>query len=312
MHRRAAGVLLGLMLVSCGQPYSNEDLVFLAALPEREQVEARVPEEGGVTHSGLSGSRTAQGLGEVSKLYEDTFAAGRGFNDILGFILGLLDGVRQVPPTTREEERRIWGPFPWERQPTLEGRVVIERTGTGAFTWDIEFRSRDVPDAPWETFVHGTAEAPEAQFRSSKGTVRFPVEDVAAAGMALGGLASFKQMDIRYDATVDPVVVHLEAVRLTGEGVLFTSRRFADGRGVLVFDLRQEWVGGTSGQDHARIITRWQADHRGRADVEILEGDGAGARAAECWGTDFRVTYQVQYWPLGLEDGDAASCIPAE
>ncbi|MCI0574435.1 MAG: hypothetical protein L0Y66_27190 [Myxococcaceae bacterium] len=310
--RGAVGPLFALLLlVSCGQPYSNEDLAFLAALPEREQLETHVPEDVGTTGSGLTASHSALGVGDVSQLYRDTSKAGNDFNSFLEAILGLLDNIRQVPATTREEQRRIWGPYPWEGQRTFEVRVVIDRIADGEFTWDIQFRNRVAVDAPWGTFVHGTAST-DAQFRSGKGTVSIPVAEVAATGVALAGLEVFERMDIAYDAMNDPVEVELNALVVTGEEIAFASRRFVDGSGKFVFDVRRDWVPGSFPQDRARVTTRWLADHRGRADVEILEGDGAGAHALECWGTDFRVTYLGQNWVFGVVDGDPASCIARE
>ena len=58
------------------------------------------------------------------------------------------------------------------------------------------------------------------------------------------------------------------------------------------------------------MTTRWEASGEGRADVVILEGDGAGAKATECWDGAYRVVYQSVNW-LAASVGDVTRCVPA-
>jgi hypothetical protein len=336
-RRLSAGALVALplagLLAGCGQPYSNEDLRFLAALPEREQLEAHVP-GGDASHSdashsdashsdasrsdasrsdalraALTGAPVALALGEEAGAYRQTRQTGDQFNAILTFVLGVLDEVRRLPATTREEDRRTWGPFPWNERPGFEGRVVITRVAEDAFRWSIEFRRRAAAEAAWSTFIQGEARTTTG-FESSSGTMLFPVAEAEAAGLDVGDLAPLQHLGIVYDSSGDPRVVSMDFLARSGDRVTYTSRRAQDGSGALAFRIQGELVQGPAAQDTGLMTTRWDASGAGRSDLVIVAGDGRGAQSVECWGTDFLLTYQAQNWPGGTVLGDATSCVP--
>lgn len=322
-------VLLVGWIAGCGEPYSNEDLVFLAALPEREQLEARVPASEGTSSAGaaraeLAAGTSAAGVGDVSELFKDTRAAADDLNRVVGFPLILLDAVRRFPVTTREENRRIWGPFPSDKQPEFEFRVFIEREAPEAhkFRWAVEYRPRAERGRPWQPLLVGGSSATES-FQRSRGEMSLLVAQAVAAGLDLeddpkqgsAGIEALTSLNIGYDTEADPVTVTLDAEATSGERVSFQSRRAADdSSGLLVFRVRKEFIGRQVGEpaevpDTLQITTRWRASGAGRADVSIVEGNGTGFTALECWGSDSRVVYQETNWN-GASVGVKALCIP--
>jgi hypothetical protein len=57
------------------------------------------------------------------------------------------------------------------------------------------------------------------------------------------------------------------------------------------------------------IVSRWLLDGRGRADVLVVAGDGAGLNEVECWDAQFRVTYSKRSWESPSSTvGSEASC----
>ena len=84
--------------IGCGN-YSNEDLEFMNALPERQDLTAAIP------------ARSAILIG-TADLYRMTRNVALVFNGISEALLTVIDTIRAYPPTTRQPNGRIWGPFP--------------------------------------------------------------------------------------------------------------------------------------------------------------------------------------------------------
>ena len=93
-----------MLAAGCGN-YSNEDLEFTTALPERSQLAAVIP-----VRSSIIGP-------EPAELYRLSRTVALVFNGIVDAFLTLVDGIRAFPPTTRAPNLRVWGPFPAENQP---------------------------------------------------------------------------------------------------------------------------------------------------------------------------------------------------
>src|SRR5690242_6412920 len=91
---------LSFVALGCGTGnYSNEDLEFMSALPERGDVVASIP-----TQSALAPA-------EMAELYLATRAAVNDFNGLVDTFLGVIDTARSRPPSSRLPDERIWGPF---------------------------------------------------------------------------------------------------------------------------------------------------------------------------------------------------------
>src|SRR5581483_3559779 len=80
--------LSGLAGAGCGN-YSNEDLEFMQALPEKSDLSADVP------------TRSAVVLANTAELYRMTRDVVVIFNGVVDSFLTLIDAIRSYSPTTR-------------------------------------------------------------------------------------------------------------------------------------------------------------------------------------------------------------------
>lgn len=309
--RTALALSVSTLLVgACGGNFSNEDLRFIAALPDPVELEARVP---GLTARQGQGLRTGTvtqgvGVGEPSAWYADTRRTGEAFNEAVHASLRLLEHVRRIPPTTREPGKRTWGPFVPEGQPGFQARVVMSHDADeDAYAWAIEFRRRLGGEA-WLPLIEGRFRARET-VEKGQGEVVLHLAEAKVAGLELGAL-DLVSLSLAYDTGDDPVVISLSAEAAGGQTLVYASTRTADGSGTLQFDLHSPLVDGPQGDETWRMTTRWAASGEGRADVVILAGDGAGAEATECWDGAYRVVYQSVNW-LAASVGDVSRCVPA-
>jgi hypothetical protein len=313
--RAGLWLLASLALAGCGEPYSNEDLLFLAAVPERAELETRVPEG---AEAGGAGLRAVEALavGDDSTWHRNTREQGDAFNRSVGQMLGQLDALRRLPVSTRTEAQRVWGPFRLPEQPAFEARLRIDRAGEGAFLWALEFRRvAEAASAPWQSVLRGETST-AGSFQRARGTVELPVREVEAAGLTVGeDVRPLERLRVAYDLTGEPRQVGLELLARSGERLTYASQRAADDRsGTLVFRYQTQLVPQLPGepadvQDTMQVVTRWREGGAGRADISILEGNGRGASALECWGADLRVVYQATSWD-GARTGDLAKCVP--
>src|SRR5512141_1702456 len=106
MKRFLPILLLGLS--ACGN-YSNEDLDFQLALPQDGELEAKLPQ--------------AISLNDSAEYYVTTRKVVTDFNAIARTLVGLVDKVRGISPTSRKGSQRTWGPWPDENHPGWQMRV---------------------------------------------------------------------------------------------------------------------------------------------------------------------------------------------
>src|SRR5512138_592816 len=119
--RAAAIAALGIALGGCGN-YSTEDLRFLAALPQREDLRVEVPAQG---NPGALVGPCATRSADVWLWAKPT---SDGLNAGVEFVLSLVDAVRRQPPTWRKDDARGWGPFDDKNHPGREIQILMART----------------------------------------------------------------------------------------------------------------------------------------------------------------------------------------
>jgi hypothetical protein len=119
-----------LLLCACGN-LSNEDVAFMVAIPQKQQLHVAVPQ----------GSQT-QSLCAIGSadIYASAKTTGVSINTGVDAILSLVDTIRTTPPTTRDEDSRSWGPFPDKDHPGVTIQVTM-------------FRELDATRTPWR-FVY--------------------------------------------------------------------------------------------------------------------------------------------------------------
>jgi len=300
MKRKAALALL--FLAACGGNYSNGDVEFIGALPVRHELESKLPQPTGQALEGVR--QDAIAVGEPSQAYLDTQSATASFNGGLFGLLDLIDKIRVIPPTHRDLDRRIWGPFPDEHNTNFLVEVVMERVQSVVFTYRIEVRSKDAPaSAPWTSLVvgtfHGTGGA-----RRGIGEVQLLAQAVRDVGFAVQGLDQVDTLEMSYRSDQSLVEVNM-LFRGTSTAafqiVTYGYREFADGQGAMQFiATRNNLV--------LSETSRWRSSGQGRTDSAVSAGAYFGAQGIECWDAQFLVTYSNKSWENPTLVGNPGNC----
>jgi hypothetical protein len=300
------------LLAGCGGNYSNEDLAFLYALPSAEALSATVPGQA-TAQQGLGVRQDALALGDLSEAHRITQGAIGEFNGGLEHLLGWLQAVRQRPPTTREPDRRIWGPFNERRTAEHEGRLVIERVlaEVERFDWRFEIRRRGTGEDGWVILVDG-AFLPTLDLRRGLGQASLWVGRARALGAPPPRLEQVDRLDISYATEGYPVQVQLTFLPVTGAQLVAGGYEYLgheDRSGQMRFAVEANLIAGSPELlERLEITSRWTASGAGQADTEVVSGNGQGARQTECWDANRGVVYFARTWEPGQELGSPGAC----
>jgi hypothetical protein len=304
-------LLLGLALGGCN--WSNQDIEFLYALPTSDALGARAPDQRGTTQQGLGQQSAGLSVSAPSAMFQKTVGAARSFNSMLFAILDALERVRQLPPTRREANRRIWGPIADRQHPDREVRLAVERTrqpdDSFVYAWQIEIRRVGAAQTAWIALVEGSY-VPSVDIRRGTGTLRHDAAAVRAAGFAPADAdPNLLSVDIGYDTGSDPLFVALH-LAFTAGTLDSEYEEFADGNARLIFDVRADFVPGPSPTpETARFTSRWIGSGAGRTDVAALVGGDVPVLTdigEECWNETFDTVYFREVYDLdgnGMVDG---------
>ncbi len=296
--------LLCLLLVAvtgCGG-FSNDDVVFLSALPRKDDLVTQVPTGSngqGLTQrkDGLNGVGQPADFHTSARTYVDTF------NRSLDTLLGALEIIRRWPPTRRELDRRIWGPAPDSAQPGFDIQLTLERNpDTGAFDWRIEHRKQ--PAGEFFTTLTGHFE-PTMNVRKGQGDIHFLLTAARAGGLAIDpSMATAKSIDLTYD-TVPPRKLY-ESVPIDGRHDFDYRYEETEGGGARVES--KFGLDNVPGAERLHTISRWTGTGEGRGDVRIIQGTYAGLFAQiQCWDSAFKVLF-VRDDVTSTVAGDRSQC----
>jgi len=301
--RRLTALLLVLGLAgasACGGNYSNEDIEFLNALPVKEELAAKLPED--MSQSGRVGQlRQGLSLGETADFYSATRDATTSFNGMLDNLLGLIEGVRQTPPTRRTADSRIWGPFPLENPPGFLAQLILTRASETEFVYQMQIR-KNAAGTSWTTLWQGSFQA-TGGVRKGVGAVALDAAAGRAVGFAPKDLEQLVTLVATYRTQAPPLRVDMAITLTPGsspEQVLYQYREQPDAEAALAFAFVQ-------GGQALQLVTQWRPDGAGRGRATVLQGPSAGAIQEECWDASFALEYLSQSWAPPAQ-GDASAC----
>jgi len=296
MKRRwLTGLAITAAFGGCGGNYSNEDVDFQLAMPERDELTVKLPNQALIIDPTLS-----------SEYYLLTRKVTVTFNGIVDAFLGLIDAVRSYPPTERKPGMRIWGPFPNEGHRDWLLRVVIARRSDvklASFEYSVEFRRRADPSAPWAAIIDGTYSLVGGALGGT-GVMNYRTAAARAAGYPLGDdLKEIDSITIDYDRLGHPSKVNLFLTsHPSNEKLTYQYTEETDGSGTLLFTFPTTPDEVAKGVAEVSVRSRWIGSGAGRADVTVTKGTilmKGGARGVDCWGTDTRKTYVFRSWEGG-------------
>jgi hypothetical protein len=294
ISRRIGAIAFGLIgaigLGGCGN-YSNEDLDFQLALPDQSDIAVKMQ---------LSVARA-----DSAEYYLDTRNAIETFNTMVVDLVALIDHVRGNSPTSRQGNRRIWGPFPSDKYPTWEIRVVMDRSTVSStllhMDYWVQLRLIGQDDSTWVSFLVG-AYTSQGSARAGQGDIRLLANDVRVAGYLIDddpGLANLDNLHVTYNNAAYPMTVTMDIVNLstaTTKSGTYTYAQNQDGSGMMTFD----WQGltDTSVQITANMTSHWLGSGAGRADLtaDLTPNlpNQSTLLGTDCWGVDTLATYSYR------------------
>jgi hypothetical protein len=288
------------VLCACGN-YSNDDLDFQLALPEQTDVEVRMQ---------LVATRS-----DSAEYYRDTRTAITTFNDLVGKLVGLVDLVRGTTPSSRNGAERIWGPWPVDKYPGWELRLVMQRSTVSPtllhMDYWLQLRPVGAGDSAWVSFLVGKYTS-SGSARSGQGEIHLLASDARNAGYPVNddpGLVDLDRLDVTYDNSAFPVSVTLSVTNLPTAKTQSGSYQYLqnqDGSGQMTFDWRGTTDSGVLVS--AKMEAKWIGSGAGRADL-ILDPSGAHTTlGTDCWGVDTVAGYS--YRAGGAPPtGDPSTCL---
>lgn len=267
-------------VIGCGN-YSNEDIDFQLALPQKSEIEASPPQA--IIHV------------DSAEYYIKTRDAVTQFNGFLSRSIALIENVRGITPTVRQGNRRIWGPFPHETHRSWFVRVVMDKSSIPdqpkllGITYAVQLSSTGTAD--WNDFLTGSYVSSgsastgrgEIHWWLGKGRrIHYPVD--------ADGMNGLEEIHIQYHTEHDPIAVKLQLINTLGQetrGINYDYLGYMDGSGTMTFDIELAALPNLA----TKIISRWQSQGKGRADVVVNLVDRIWISETDCWGDDSVATY---------------------
>ncbi|MBS2025473.1 MAG: hypothetical protein JST92_23995 [Deltaproteobacteria bacterium] len=262
---------------ACGN-YSNDDLVFLAALPERGSLKVEVP---------TSNTQPLCALGEASA-WDAAKTTGTSINNALDSLLALVDLIRSLPPSTRGVDTRIWGPYPDSAHPGVDIQVTIVRQRrpdprNDGFTYKFEQR---VSGGQWLSAIDGAFLGVDAS--AGTGSMVLHFDTAWSLGIAKPDDPR-GDADFAYDHASDPKTLEMQ-LGTSGAYGLSPSFRYAfagyaDGHGSFNF-----FSVDTKGNQFT-IDAAFDKAGTGKASVDVRTPLGLTGHLDQCWDAESCLTY---------------------
>ena len=293
-------------LTGCFGNWSNADLAFADALPRREDLRARLPSSS--TSQPLEGVATRRDglmVGDPSNAWAVTLKAGRDFNAFLDLVLGVVDQVRAVEPTSRTSSSRTWGPFADNNNPGREVQVVIEKTDDTNFTWRIESRA---VNGAFIRILDGNFVATDTA-RRGQGSFVVHFKDFRDVIKVTEDMKKLDSLEVGYITDMYPLRAEMlfqiaPGTTVPYSSVGYTARQQQDLSGSIqfVYTLAGPEI------EEVRITSAWKSTGEGRAVGLVSRGLYNGANITECWDKSFKVVHYAESWLGGQQSGLSDSC----
>ena len=298
-----------LWAVACGEPFTNaifeEDVAFLAAIPHTYELRISGPA------SDSTGGTVSQALAtERSELYELTRRTALGIDHGVLRLLRDIDRIVDAPPTERDADRRVWGPFRHPLDP-VESRFVMDRGAGDRFVYRLEQRVAEggelkADDEPYTAVISGDYES-TGSVRHGTGTLTF---DFDASARLTGG-ATQGRVEVDYEQRAEELSLTVRLFGFVDQAgaepidAAYAFVRSVDGVG----DFEFAFVGESG--ERIEIRSRWRPTGTGRADGRVVWVNGPQTVTlvvTECWDELFVPTY-ISPIPNDREgSGDPEAC----
>ncbi len=280
-------------VASCGD-YSNEDLLYMSAVPSSSQLAVVLPAAATTVMQAELAQDTHNGISNVNTLLDD--------------VLGLVDAVRSYEPTSRTSKSRTWGPFDDSNHPGWQWELVVTLQANGTtFDYHLDVENTTAAAPSWVEFLTGTFDL-AGGVKQGNGAVTANFGALANAAFPLDD--SSKPLTLltisyqNYQTPGSPVSVTLTINRTPdANGVTqatFMYKILTDGSGEITFTLVGNVVPGPA-IEMLTLNSGWLPTGEGMATLAVTSGDGAGLTQTECWNATFEAVYNDKPWST-MED----------
>lgn len=285
------------LLVACGTISNNpfaEDATFVEVFPTEERHTVAFERE----------VEPATPPPEPPELLELSTSVSGECNRFIFALLAAVDSVRSLPPTTREADRRGWGPYDWKGG--LQVSAWVKRSGSGAFDWAFEGQSAGEEA---EAFLTGSHFA-GASVRQGDGSFVWQQSRVSRwTGETLSGI-----LTVDYDnrAGID-LLVDIDDYSYLGSEPADSRYRYVEKEGEGDWQYRTAaTVGWADDPSTVEVRTRWIVGQGGRSDAKVVGATGREFNWSQCWNALNVLVYQYDDARLNPDVGTAAACLYVE
>jgi hypothetical protein len=311
--RAVAVAGIAILAAACGN-YSNDDILFIEALPVARSLHVALP----------GGSGQALCAIATSDLDTKAQATAVQLNQGIDSFIALIDLVRQAPPTERRENHRGWGPWPDKNHAGFESAVTMDRTpasdsGATEDVFIFTFSERRAGDPAWSAVLTATFFGDQADQGRGQIVIHY------AVFWALGINKPddpHGDMTLNYDFSADPRHVDLEVGNpgLGLPGGAYSYDRYSDDHGQFSFVFVAVNVDGKGTNVQADTTAKFVPSGAGKAFAVYHFTNGTfslTANVAECWDGAACINYlSDQYGATQpvcgndkpCEKGDIANC----
>lgn len=279
-------------------------------LPLEEQIRINFP---------VDGAAKAAEAPDYAEFYAMTRSVTENVNGMIGFVLGTVWTVVQLPPTWRDTEERtaLWGPWSDSGLDPVEVGVWVRAEEDASWTWAVFYLPRggnldtdSIPVVTGEVDPGATRDAAAGRFY-----VDFTTAGAWDPAVNLTGTFG---VDYLYDPEGVSAVASFEDYGWNGLGTvdaLYAYDEDYEGNGEMDLAWVDDVVATGSGMyELATLRSRWLATGEGRGDAKLTLGDlgTAEVTASECWASDFTRSYYADSYGIQPTEGDATGCAFAE
>ena len=280
----------------CGS-WSNEDILFVAALPTREALALKVPASAGQALCAPPGPSQVWGWAKP---------VGDGLNGAVDTMLALVDLVKRTPPTTRETDVRVWGPWDDQKRPGMEVRVTMRRSrdaaGVPSFAYEFEERPRG---GAFQHVLDGSFRGESA----SAGKGEFALHFATARALGISDHPDrdpYGDLTVQYDRTGDPRTIGLDVPVGPQSGDLtefnygFAGYQNGTGEFDYVFVNQQA--------QRYEVRARFDAAGAGLAEVTVVLSPTSQFSYEQCWDQAGCITNVRDATTIFLPNGISGLC----
>ena len=314
------GCALGASLSACTIKQDDASR-FGQAIPKGQEVALAVPgsqASGSTAHSSAHGGLTIAGNPPPGNNFAQWYVFTRNVSDGVDFgtiaILGIVDVIVHLPPTSVSAHQAVWGPGNGNALDPVVWRMTVNETGIEEYDYKLEGRpkastsegdykavltghgfgeSRPEHKSGWFLLDQDASNALDPMRAHDSGTIKVTFDGRARSDtrVTIHAVATHTSDPQSFDVNVTHNQDTSGAVDIKAHGDVEDIK---DGR-----------------LEDVTLHSRWMTTGAGRADVDITGGDApsAGVIASECWSTAFARSYYTDSAGYRPTEGTASSCV---